>query len=300
MCPAPQEVALHPPRAVREPHQGSTAQEAAELGFKPTHSGSTVPLLHTELTVWSLPIRSLPGRIPDLTGWQGRQSPGSGGGREDAGRTDRGLLRLPGKHAARGRQHRLPHADAWDAHVTHMHSHAHWAVPVTSFLGDSAQLESHTSESPRAGSSGRRESEEREPLGRQEVHRVSGCRRPQSSWRKAGEGRGVISWPWAGCWAWAGQSDYRGRGRWDGDNEVSAETQASFGAQRSPHNPCLEQGPWVGFLLPCGRQPGPLSLALWVVAPQGLEAPRILTRPAGSAAWIWNWNISVAEPKASF
>lgn len=23
-------------------------------------------------------------------------------------------------------------------------------------------------------------------------------------WRKAGEGRGVISWPWAGCWAGAG------------------------------------------------------------------------------------------------
>lgn len=61
---------------------------------------------------------------------------------------------------------------------THMHSHAPWAVPVTSFLGDSVQLESHTSESPRAGSSGRRESEEREPLGRQEVHRVSGCRHP--------------------------------------------------------------------------------------------------------------------------
>lgn len=68
---------------------------------------------------------------------------------------------------------------------THMltHMHVRWAVPVTSFLGDSAQLESHTSESPRASGS-RRGEPERERLGRQEVHsqwlqalRSAGCRR---------------------------------------------------------------------------------------------------------------------------
>lgn len=69
------------------------------------------------------------------------------------------------------------HAQMPGTHMfTRMHSHAHWAVPVTSFLGDSAQLESHTSESPRASSSRKGESEEREPLGRREVHRASGCR----------------------------------------------------------------------------------------------------------------------------
>lgn len=51
--------------------------------------------------------------------------------------------------------------------LTHMH--IRWAVPVTSFLGDSAQLDSHTSESPRASGS-RRGEPERERLGRQEIH----------------------------------------------------------------------------------------------------------------------------------
>lgn len=66
------------------------------------------------------------------------------------------------------------------ARDTHVHTHAHQAVPVTFFLGDSAQLESHTSESPESKQQQeRRESEEkREPLGRQEVHTgPSGCRR---------------------------------------------------------------------------------------------------------------------------
>ena len=81
---------------------------------------------------------------------------------------------------------------------THMHSHAHQAVPVTFFLGDSAQLESHTSESPESKQQQeRRESEEkREPLGRQEIHRPSGCRQGSESGRlggrrgRGGEGKG--------------------------------------------------------------------------------------------------------------
>lgn len=32
---------------------------------------------------------------------------------------------------------------------THVYTHARKAVPVTSFLGDSAQLDNHTSKSPR-------------------------------------------------------------------------------------------------------------------------------------------------------
>lgn len=46
--------------------------------------------------------------------------------------------------------------------------------------------------------------EEREPLGRQEVHRRVAAGAALGRRRKAGEGRGVISWPWDGCWAWAG------------------------------------------------------------------------------------------------
>jgi hypothetical protein len=76
-----------------------------------------------------------------------------------------------------------------------MHVHACRAVPVTSFLGDSAQLDSHTS-SPRERAAAGEENQRRELLGRQEVHRVAagtGCSACRG--RKAGEGRGVISWP---------------------------------------------------------------------------------------------------------
>lgn len=52
--------------------------------------------------------------------------------------------------------HRLPRPHAGTHMFTCMRSHAHQAVPVTSFLGDSAQLESHTSESPPRASSSRR------------------------------------------------------------------------------------------------------------------------------------------------
>lgn len=61
---------------------------------------------------------------------------------------------------------------------------------MTSFLGDSAQLESHTSESPRAGGSGRREPEERELLGRQEVQRGEWLQAPVEQLAEGGGGEG--------------------------------------------------------------------------------------------------------------
>lgn len=69
---------------------------------------------------------------------------------------------------------------------THVHTHARKAVPVTSFLGDSVQLVSHTSESPREqGEAGEKTVRQaRGPL-------KSGCRHQGSGrpGRKAGEGR---------------------------------------------------------------------------------------------------------------
>lgn len=134
----------------------------------------------------------------------------------------------------------------------HMHSHAHWAVPVTSFLGDSAQLESHTSKSPRASSNRRGESEEREPLGRQEVPQASGewrewLRAPVELPAEGGGGEGSDFLAVGGLLG-VGWSDYRGAGTGlarAGIMRCLSKTQASFGAQRSPHNPCLEQGLWV-------------------------------------------------------
>lgn len=97
---------------------------------------------------------------------------------------------------------------------TRAHTHALRAVPVTSFLGDSAQLESHTSESPReqaaAGERGESE-EEREPLGRQEVHQASGCRHRFGLAAEGGGGEGsdflALGWLLG-----VGRSDYRGSG----------------------------------------------------------------------------------------
>lgn len=86
--------------------------------------------------------------------------------------------------------------------VTHMRSHAHRAVPVTSFLGDSAQLESHTSECPES----ERQQERRTRGGERTVRQAGGPGRAAGAAlgrAEGGGGAGTISWPWAGCWAWA-------------------------------------------------------------------------------------------------
>lgn len=154
-----------------------------------------------------------------------------------------------------------------------------------------------------AGERGESE-EEREPLGRQEVHRASGCRRRFGLAAEGGGGEGsdflALGWLLG-----VGLSDYRGAGTQpagtDGDNEVSAETQESSGAQRILHNPRLELGPRVITAL---------EKAAWTflsghvggwLAAQGLVAPRILTRPAGSAAWTWTlrhqgWRVQGQSP----
>lgn len=183
-----------------------------------------------------------------------RGGPGTAGVPTQGGRASRGSMRT----AAGG--HRLPHVHARD---THAHTHARGAVPVASFLGDSAQLESHTSEPPRASSSGRGESEEeREPLGRQEVHQASGYRRRSGRRRKAGEGRGVISWPRAGCWAWARVITEAGT------QPAGTGIMRCLPKCRNPlerrilHNPCLERGPRV--ITAWRKQPGPFPLVMWV------------------------------------
>lgn len=90
--------------------------------------------------------------------------------------------------------------------VTHMRSHAHRAVPVTSFLGDSAQLESHTSECPESESESERQQERRTRGGERTVRQAGGPGRAAGAAlgrAEGGGGAGTISWPWAGCWAWA-------------------------------------------------------------------------------------------------
>lgn len=106
----------------------------------------------------------------------------------------------------RGRRAPAPTHACWGHSFTHMHARAHQAVPVTSFLGDSAQLESHTSESPREhAAAGERKIRGGEKTVRQAGGPpASGCRRrvgPAAA--EGGGGEGVISWPWEGCWAWA-------------------------------------------------------------------------------------------------
>lgn len=151
---------------------------------------------------------------------------------------------------------------------THMHSHAHWAVPVTSFLGDSAQLESHTSESPRASSSRKGESEEREPLGRQEVHRASGCR-PRFGLAEGGGGE-ESDFLALGCLLGVGRSDYRGAGTQPAGTRIMR----CLPKRRHPleHREAHTILAWNGahgLLLPWRRQPGPFSLAMWVASPMG-------------------------------
>lgn len=84
-------------------------------------------------------------------------------------------------------------AHVLDTRVPCMHSHAHHPVPVTSFLGDSVQLDSHTSKSPESKQRREREAEEeREPLGRQAGRRseASGCRARLGGRRRGKRGRG--------------------------------------------------------------------------------------------------------------
>lgn len=104
---------------------------------------------------------------------RGRQAPHA-----DQGRHAHGSLRAP-----------APRHTCWD---THVHKHARKAVPVTSFLGDSAQLDSHTSKSPR----------EQEEAGEKTVRQAGGppnrgCRhwRFRAPWAEGGGGEGMISWP---------------------------------------------------------------------------------------------------------
>ena len=190
-----------------------------------------------------------------------------------------------------------------------MHSHAHQAVPVTFFLGDSAQLESHTSESPESKQQQeRRESEEkREPLGRQEIHRPSGClvagrALSRAAWAEGGggegrgrEGRGGEASDFLALEVLlgVGLSDYRGAGTLLARTGIMRCLQ-NAGILWSTENP-TRSGPGTG---PVGyRCPGEgsLDLPLW---PRGWLA-LILTRPAHSAAWAWNLKRQVGEPKAS-
>lgn len=167
---------------------------------------------------------------------------------------------------------------------THMHSHAHWAVPVTSFLGDSAQLESHTSESPRARSSRRGESEERERLGRLEVHRIVAADAALGRWLAeggGGEGSDFLALGWL---LGVGRSDYRGTGTQPaGMGIMSCLPKRSILWSREAHT-TLAWNRAQGLLLPRRRQPGPFSLPCGQLAPWGLVSLRTLTRPAGSAA----------------
>lgn len=142
---------------------------------------------------------------------------------------------------------------------THMHSHAHWAVPVTSFLGDSAQLESHTSESPRASSSRKGESEEREPLGRQEVHRASGCR-PRFGLAEGGGGE-ESDFLALGCLLGVGRSDYRGAGTQPaGTRIMRCLPKRRHPLEHKEAHTILAWNEAHGLLLPWRRQPGPFSL----------------------------------------
>lgn len=92
-------------------------------------------------------------------------------------------------HARREACLRKPAGTSSSAHMlghTHVHTHACKPVPVTSFLGDSAQLDNHTSESPR----------EQGEAGEKTVRQAGGppkrgCRHRGSGrpGRKAGEGK---------------------------------------------------------------------------------------------------------------
>lgn len=164
--------------------------------------------------------------------------------------------------------HRLPRTHAGD---THVHTHAQQAVPVTSFLGDSAQLESHTSESPPRASSSRREEkseEEREPLGRQEVHRrVAAGAALGPAEGGGGEGSDFLA---LGRLLGVGLSDYRGAGTLPARTRIMRCLQK----RRNPleHRESYTIPVWNrahGLSLLRRRQPEPFSLAMWVADPRG-------------------------------
>ena len=264
----------------------------AELGTNPylwvrnasVYTLCYVVITHLSLQGWTWGLERVVRKAASTASGRARGGPG------DGRHADKGLLRITGKHADRGRRAPAPTRACPRTHMlTHMHSGQYLSRPSW----ETQPSWRATLPSPPRASSSRREresEEEREPLGRQEVHRASGCRRRFGLAAEGGGGEGsdflALGWLLG-----VGLSDYRGAGTQpagtDGDNEVSAETQDSSGAQRILHNPRLELGPRVITAL---------EKAAWTflsghvggwLAAQGLVAPRILTRPAGSAAWTW-------------
>lgn len=88
-----------------------------------------------------------------------------------------------------------------------MFTHMHRAVPVTSFLGDSAQLESHTSQFPES----KWQQEKRIRGGERTVRQASACKAPVGLAAEGGGGEGsdflALGWLLG-----VGLSDYRGAG----------------------------------------------------------------------------------------
>ena len=188
--------------------------------------------------------------------------------------------------------HRLPRPHAGTHMFTCMRSHVHQAVPVTSFLGDSAQPESHTSESPREQAAA---GKERIRGGETTVRQAggppaSGCRRRIGPAAEDGGGEGS-DFLALGRLLGVGRSDYRGAGTLPARTGIMRCLQ-NAGILWSTENPPQSRpgiGP-VGYHCP-GE--GSLDLPLWPrgwLAPQGLVAPGILARPAGSAGWAWSFS----------
>lgn len=137
-------------------HPGQHRQGMAELGFKPT--GTEPAATHTLiLGHYSARLHS---SLEDYKGFSLQaEGPGSG----------KALHAHEGKHAC---GHQLLRTHAGTHMFTRMHTRK--AVPVTSFLGDSAQLDNHTSESQREqGEAGEKTVRQ---TGRQEGRGCRGCR----------------------------------------------------------------------------------------------------------------------------
>lgn len=178
---------------------------------------------------------------------------------------------------------------------THMHSHAHWAVPVTSFLGDSAQLESHTSKSPSA------KQQEKRIRGERTVRQAGG---PPGEWLQepeeqlaeggGGEGSDFLALGWL---LGVGRSDYRGAGTQPAGTGIMR----CLPKRRHPleHREAHTIFAWnkaCGLLLPWRRQPGPLSLTMWVAGPTRLGGSK---DPHQASRLGRNSNIRFGDPKAS-
>lgn len=115
-----------------------------------------------------------------------------------------------------------------------------------------------------AGERGESE-EEREPLGRQEVHRASGCRRRFGLAAEGGGGEGsdflALGWLLG-----VGLSDYRGAGT---QPAGTTGIMRCLPKRRNPleHRESYTIPAWNwahGLSLPWRKQPGPFSLAMWV------------------------------------